>query len=242
MNILLVLAYLFFIGSMFGWVLELVWRNVIHKNKHWVNPGFCTGPYLPIYGVGLCSLFLLASMEGLLEGMPPFWSKSLLFVLMAVGMTLIEYIAGVFCLKYLKVRLWDYTNCWGNIQGIICPLYSLFWAILGGVYYFAVHPFILSGLAWLSNNLAFSFFIGLFFGIFLIDVIHSAQLVVKLKKFAEQHSVVLAYERIKDHILSYHEERKEKYHFFSPFRSGKSLSEHLLEIKKTIEAKINEKS
>ena len=48
----------------------------------------------------------------------------MLFSAMAVGMTLIEYVAGVFCLKFLKVRLWDYSNLWGNVQGIICPLFS----------------------------------------------------------------------------------------------------------------------
>lgn len=239
MSFLLTLAYLFFIGSIFGWVLELLWRNLTQRNKKWINPGFCTGPYLPIYGIGLCGLYLLASLDQFLGGMSPVGSKILLLLTMAVGMTLIEYIAGVFCLKYLKVRLWDYSNCWGNIQGIICPLFSFFWAILGAIYYFAIHPYILSGLDWLSRNLAFSFFIGVFFGVFLIDVVHSAHLIVKLKQFADDHSIVLAYERVKDHIHTYQQEHSEKYHFFSPFRSGKTLAEHLQDIlkKRTNETK-----
>lgn len=65
MRLSLVLAFLFFIGSCFGWVLELLYRNLTHRHKKWINPGFCTGPYLPIYGFGLCTLFLLASMEDL---------------------------------------------------------------------------------------------------------------------------------------------------------------------------------
>ena len=63
MSILLTLAYLFFIGSILGWVLELLFRNLTHSHKTWINPGFCTGPYLPIYGFGLCVLYLLASLE-----------------------------------------------------------------------------------------------------------------------------------------------------------------------------------
>ena len=63
MSIFLTLAYLFFIGSVFGWVLELFYRNLTQKHSKWINPGFCTGPYLPIYGFGLCLLFLLASQE-----------------------------------------------------------------------------------------------------------------------------------------------------------------------------------
>ena len=188
MRLSLVLAFLFFIGSCFGWVLELLYRNLTHRHKKWINPGFCTGPYLPIYGFGLCTLFLLASMENLHLIADPVWNRVVLFIAMAVAMTLIEYIAGIACLKYLKVRLWDYSNLWGNIQGIICPLFSFFWAALGAAYYFLIHPYILNALAWLSNNLAFSFFIGMFFGVFIIDVCHSANLVVKLKAFAEEHT------------------------------------------------------
>ena len=237
MNIFLTLAYLFFIGSVIGWVLELLWRNLTQKKKKWVNPGFCTGPYLPIYGFGLCALYLLASLEDYSLITSPFWNKAVLFAAMAAGMTLIEYIAGLFCLKYLKVRLWDYSDQWGNIQGIICPLYSFFWAVLGAVYYFLIHPHILEGLAWLSRNLAFSFFIGMFFGVFIIDVAHSAQLAVKLKRFAEEHTTVLTYEGIKDHIRNYQQSKSAKYHFFSPFRSDHTLTEHLQEILRSREKK-----
>lgn len=240
MSIFLTMAFLFVIGSALGWVIELLWRNLIHGHQKWINPGFCTGPYLPIYGFGLCTLYLLASAERYLEWMSPVCGKLTLFLCMAAGMTLIEYLAGLFCLKYLKVRLWDYSECWGNIQGIICPLYSFFWAILGGGYYFAVHPHILNGLEWLSRNLAFSFFIGMFFGVFFVDVFHSAQLVVKLKRFAETHAVVLTYEKIKEHVRKYQEEQKEKYHFFLPFRSGRALSEHLMEIKLSLDAKLKD--
>ena len=40
-------------------------------------------------------------------------------------MTATEYIAGVLSLRVMKVRLWDYSNNFGNIQGIICPKFSL---------------------------------------------------------------------------------------------------------------------
>lgn len=236
MSILLTLAYLFFIGSVMGWVLELLYRNLTSRNQKWVNPGFCTGPYVPIYGFGLCVLYLLASLEQYSLIRDPFWNKAVLFLAMAVGMTLIEYIAGIFCLKHLKVRLWDYSNLWGNIQGIICPLFSAFWAILGAVYYFLIHPHILDALDWLSRNLAFSFFIGMFFGVFIIDVAHSAKLVAKLKAFAEENTVVLKYEAIKDHIRNSHQKNSEKYHFFSPFRSEHPLSEHLKEIVDTLDS------
>ena len=241
MSMLLTLAFLFFIGSVLGWVLELLFRNLTQHPDKIVNPGFCTGPYLPIYGFGLCALYLLASLEQYSLIPSPFWNKVMLFAAMAVGMTLIEYIAGVFCLKYLKVRLWDYSDLWGNIQGIICPLFSFFWAILGAMYYFLIHPHILVGLKWLANNLAFSFFIGVFYGVFAIDVIHSAKLVVKLKAFAEDNDVIVIYEALKTHIRQRRERIALKYHFFRPFRSDLPLSQHLLQMQETLETRIRRK-
>lgn len=237
MGIFLTLAYLFFIGSVLGWILELFYRNLTGRprGKKWVNPGFCTGPYLPIYGFGLCVLFLLATLERFNFFGSPWANKLALFAAMAVGMTAIEYVAGIFCLKVLKVRLWDYSELWGNIQGVICPVFSAAWAVLGAVYYFLIHPHILQTLYWLSQNLAFSFFIGMFFGVFIIDVANSAQLTVKLKQFAEENRIVLRYESIKDHIRNANQEAAAKYHFFTPFRGVRSLSEHLKEMLEGLE-------
>ena len=141
MNILLILAFLFSMGSMLGWVLELFFRRLITKTGKWMNPGFLVGPCLPLYGFGLCILYLLASGEALMPSMPDWSKKIILFIIMAIMMTLIEYIAGIIFIRHMKVKLWDYSNMWGNIQGIICPLYSFFWAILGAVYYFFIHPY-----------------------------------------------------------------------------------------------------
>lgn len=235
MNLFLTLAFLFFIGSTAGWVLELFYRHFASMKKgerKWINPGFCTGPYLPIYGCGLCVLFLLAGLEGCL----PWMNKPVLFLLMALSMTAIEYVAGLWCLKRSKIRLWDYSDQWGNIQGIICPKFSLYWAVIGALYYFFIHPRILGALNWLSRNLAFSFVIGTFFGIFILDFAHSARLVSRLKAFAEENDVIVRYEALKLHIRQTQE--REKYHFFRPFHSQLPLGEHLKQMAGTLEKRV----
>ena len=244
MNVFLKLAFLFFMGAVFGWVLEVLYRRFFsnaNPERKWINPGFCTGPYLPIYGFGLCLMYLIASLEkwNLIES--PFWNKAALFLSMAVCMTAIEYVAGILALKILKVRLWDYTHEWGNIQGIICPKFSLIWAVLGAVYYFFIHPHILGAIHWLSQNLAFSFVIGLFFGVFLIDVAHSVQLIAKLKAFAEENGVVVKYEMLKANIRSHYEATAQKYHFFRPLHTDRPLSYHLKEIRNTFEKRVKKK-
>lgn len=241
MSLFLELAFLFFMGSMAGWVLEVFFRRFISRanpERKWINPGFCTGPYLPLYGCGLCLMYLIAGLEkwNLVEN--PFWNKVVLFFVMAICMTVVEYISGIMTLRITKVRLWDYTNEWGNIQGIICPKFSLIWAVLGAVYYFLIHPYILNAIHWLAQNLAFSFVIGLFFGVFILDVAHSIQLVAKLKKFAEENNVVVKYETLKAQIRSQYGETTQKYRFFHPFQSERPLSEHLKELADSFEQRI----
>lgn len=230
MNLFLKLSFLFFIGSVCGWFLELFYRRFFSKNNpehRWINPGFCTGPYLPLYGCGLCLLYLIASLERFEIIADPIWERVALFAVMAVCMTAIEYLAGWAAIRFYKVRLWDYSNEWANLNGIICPKFSLAWAALGALYYFFVHPHILNALRWLSENLAFSFVVGMFFGIFVIDVAQAASLMARLKQFAEENNVIVHLEAIKTHIRDHHDRTKEKYHFFMPFHSRLPLNEHL---------------
>ena len=157
MKFFLSLAFLFFIGSTLGWALELFFRRFI-SSKKWINPGFLTGPYLPIYGFGLCALYLISKVDmSFIQNL--ILQKILVILFMTIAMTLIEYIAGIIFIKGMKVKLWDYSEEWGNIQGIICPLYTFFWAVISTIYYFFVNDTIIESINWLYNNLMFSFFI-----------------------------------------------------------------------------------
>lgn len=229
MGLFLIIAFIFFIGSLVGWIIELFYRKFISKanpERKWINPGFLVGPYLPLYGFGLSAMYLLAQINvSFIENKT--LQKILLFVLMAIVMTIIEYIAGIIFIKGMKVKLWDYTNEWGNIQGIICPRFSFYWAVLSAIYYFFIHPHILNSLYWLAQHLAFSFIIGFFYGIFLIDFCYSVQILVKVKKFAIDHDIIVKYQELKRSIQIAKEEYKEKKSFVFAFKSEHSLSEHL---------------
>jgi len=229
MNILLKLAFLFFIGSLVGWCIELVYRKFFgsYNPEHkWVNPGFLVGPYLPLYGTGLCILFLLARIDVSFIKYP-MMQKAILFTVMAFAMTVIEYITGLVFIKKMKVRLWDYTNRWGNIQGIICPLFSFFWAVLGAIYYFTIDCYMLDALEWLSCNLAFTFFIGFFYGVFCIDVAYSMNIMDKIRRFADEHELVIKIEILQSYIRTAKEKGKEKARFIFAFKSRYQFREHL---------------
>lgn len=235
MNIFLIFAYLFFIGSTVGWVLELFFRRFFSRanpERKWINPGFCVGPYLPLYGTGLCILYALSKLGTDLHMDERVATKLLMLFLMAISMTAVEYVSGLIALKWLKVRLWDYRSERGNIQGLICPKFSLAWALLCAAYYYLIHPHILNALDWLSRNLAFSFVIGFFFGVFVIDVTYSAKLVAKIRRFAINNNIVVVYENLKIHIKSAEADMLKKTHFFFPFSEKlRSLPEYLHELK-----------
>ena len=80
MNLFLTIAFLFFIGSVSGWVLELFYRRFV-SSKQWINPGFLVGPYVPLYGFGLCTFYLLAQIP--LNGI-------LVIIIMSLTVTFVE--------------------------------------------------------------------------------------------------------------------------------------------------------
>lgn len=228
MNRFIITAFLFFTGSFIGWCIEVVFRRFFSAKK-WINPGFLIGPYLPLYGFSLCVLYYMTMLEKILPIQSNTVKKITLFILMSLCITFIEYIAGLIFIKHMKIKLWDYSNERGNIDGIICPLFSFFWAILSAAYYFLIHPHIIGALEWLARNLAFSFGIGFFYGIFIIDLVYSTNLVAKIRKFADENDIVMKYEELKEHIQAAKSERREKARFLLSMYSSVPINEHLKE-------------
>lgn len=194
LTVLLVVAFLFAVGCFWGWVLEVIFRRFFSKKnpeRRWLNPGFCLGPALPLYGVGLTALFFLSYFGDIVGYGETLLSKIVLFFIMAIIMTVIELIAGLVSVQIFKVRLWDYSNEWGNFKGVICPKFSFLWAVLSAAYYFLIQPDILDSIEWLSTHLTFSFFVGVFYGIFIIDVIISSGAAFKIRSYAKENRMII---------------------------------------------------
>ena len=141
-QIFLIVLYLFFFGAVGGWVLELLFRRFFsgaNPERKWLNPGFLFGPCLPLYGFGTVLLFILSELDHQLFGSfsGTFWYYPVMFVVMALAMTLLEYIVGVVSFKGFHLRLWDYSKLWGNIQGIIA-VHVFLGRVVAGVLLFAV--------------------------------------------------------------------------------------------------------
>ncbi len=225
----ILLSCLFLLGAFGGWVLELFYRRFVsHRKEHrWINPGFLTGPYLPLYGFGLVGLFLLS----LIRVSETAWvNYSVILLCMAVCMTAIEYIAGIIFIRGMGIQLWDYSDQWGNVQGIICPLYTFFWTVVGALYLFLLHPYMVDFLVFVTENEEVLFFIGIFAGVFLVDFCQTIELAGKIKKFARKNNIVVLYERLKDSIALYSAEHSERRHFLRAFKISNlkdAMSQHM---------------
>ena len=182
MKYLVIVSTLFVIGSLLGWVIELFFRRFVSQKK-WMNPGFLTGPYLPIYGSGVVVLYAVSNIPLNIDNQV--LDVILRIVIIGVGMTLIEFIAGLIFIKGLKVKLWDYSDRKGNIMGIICPSFSLIWLVVGSLYYFLLNPILVQGISWISENLIYTYFVGGVIGAMTVDFAYSIHLATKLKQFKE---------------------------------------------------------
>lgn len=201
MKYFLVIAFLFIMGSTIGWVIELLFRRFFSAHK-WINPGFLVGPYLPLYGFGLCALFGLASID-ISFITTTYWLQVVIKVaVMTFAMTLVEYIAGLIFIKGMNIKLWDYSNRPGNIQGIICPLFTFFWAVIALIYVLFIHNVVEGWVNWFDNNIIFSFFVGIVLGAMIVDFAYSINLASKIKRYAKEMQIVVHYEHFKDYITT----------------------------------------
>lgn len=222
---LLVASFLFIAGSVLGWVTEVLFRRFFTAKK-WINPGFLAGPYLPLYGFGIVGLFAISFIpvntgRGWLDA-------AIVILIMGAAMTLIEYIAGLIFIKGMKIKLWDYSDRRGNIQGIICPLFSFLWLLVAAFYYFVIRPYAIGAVVWFVQNIGFSFIVGLFLGIFLVDVGHSLNISAKIRKFAKENKIIVSFEKLKESVRDKIEKfEHKKASFVFPFRSNRSLAENL---------------
>ena len=186
MSYLVIISTLFVIGSLGGWVIELFFRRFVSQKK-WMNPGFLTGPYLPIYGFGVLVLYAVSNIPLGIDG--HIWDVIIRIIIIGVDMSLIEFLAGLIFIKGLGIKLWDYSKRKGNIMGIICPSFSIIWLIVGSLYYFSLNPVLVQGITWIAENLIYTYFIGAVIGAMIVDFAYSIHLATKLKVFNEYRAL-----------------------------------------------------
>lgn len=184
--------FIFALFSIIGWILEVIFRSIV--NKKIVNPGFMSGCVVPIYGIGA----IIANLVCMFVSKLNFDYKTILiFIISLILLTILELICGYISLKYFHIRLWDYRNLKLNYKGFICIEFSLVWGIASILYYKLAFPYIDSmSLNFISSNIGI-FSLGLFLGVFLIDLSVSINLFNRLIKYSNEIKENINIEKIK---------------------------------------------
>ena len=225
MQILLIYLFLFIVGCILGWFIEVLFRRFFSA-KRWVNPGFMKGPWLPLYGFGVIVMFTLSfvcvsffpenmqfynPLGGLFERdyiSGPTINDLIPIFLMWIGMLLLEFFAGLIFIKGFKVKLWDYSNMRGNIMGILCPLFSFFWLVIAVLFYYGINPFLYRLSTYMHTymfggegqvaHFGFIYVLGMGYGIFVYDFATSIGAFAAISKYAKELGIVERYEEMKE--------------------------------------------
>lgn len=184
--------FIFCLFSTVGWVIELIYRSISMKKL--VNPGFMSGCVLPIYGFGTLIMYIICNIFSKMN----FNLKILpIFILSFIFLSLLEFIAGFLLLKLFHIRLWDYSNKKFNYKGFICLEFSNYWGLLSLIFYLFIYPWLNDFTTNFINNNICLFILGIYVGIFLIDLCASINLLNKLTKYANIVKETIDVERLK---------------------------------------------
>lgn len=140
----LVLSFLAY--SFFGWIIEAV--VLLGYDHRFRNPGFLTGPFVPIYGIGVMAI--LAATRPFLD------QPGLVFLAGVAIATAVEFVGHLLLEKLLGLVLWDYHGRLGNIGGRVCVGNSAAFGAAGMVVVYGIDPTLAAQLGHLDPTVAVS--------------------------------------------------------------------------------------
>ncbi len=185
------LILLFFAFSVLGWCIEVTLKYF--EFHRFINRGFLTGPWLPIYGSGAALITLAAG------GLAPLDSSvGTAFLASFVLCGLVEYFTSWFMEKRFHARWWDYSQKPMNLHGRVW-IGNLILFGLGGVLIIKLLDPLLLGLFGRMSLLSREILAGGLSAIFLADYIVS-HFVLKLVKTGVENSRADSTEQISKEV------------------------------------------
>lgn len=136
--------WVFLTYSFLGFLLEVVYARVTRSAKP-DRKCFLVLPLCPVYGLAAVGILALPAAVA--------QNPALLFVCGGGVAVLAEYAAGFFTRWALGVDFWDYSMIKGNVDGLICPLFAVFWGILAVAGRLWLHPVLSPALERLPGSL-----------------------------------------------------------------------------------------
>ncbi|WP_028308822.1 putative ABC transporter permease [Desulfitibacter alkalitolerans] len=184
-----------------GWILETISASI--SANRFINRGFLTGPFCPIYGFGAILIIQTYVLLGSISQ-----TESILLIA-SIGLsmlltTILEYITGYALEKIFYCKWWDYSKEFLNLHGRVCLKYSLLWGLLTYFLLLVVHPFSIKYFATVPIFAKYILMITLII-FFLFDTMYSVTEVLDLKRLlsvsykipiTKSYETILTYKRI----------------------------------------------
>ena len=124
---------IFLLFSFVGWIIDTIYSSIFVHKKFIPSGYYRNIPLCPIYGIG--GVIILQIFSKLIN-----YEPMIVILITTIFIIILEYLGGVFCIKFLKERLWDYSKRKFNLHGHIDLLNSSFWLILITILYFIIVP------------------------------------------------------------------------------------------------------
>lgn len=133
MNVMIKIFWVFIIGSIIGYVVEMIVAFV--QNGNFVSrQGLVFGPFAQVYGLGILVYYIVVPKirGGYLK---------IFLVTMVLG-GIVEYVCSYFQEILFGTISWDYSHLWFNINGRTSLLHCTYWGIGGILFMKYIMPLI----------------------------------------------------------------------------------------------------
>lgn len=205
----------FSIYSFLGWSLETIYAS--KRAKKFINRGFLTGFFCPIYGFGAVIIILSSQwVSNVCDNQ--FVSLIVSIVLSVILVTVLEYITGYILDKTFNYKWWDYSKETANLHGYICVKYSVLWGLLALLLVNTVHT-VVSEIILPIQIITKSYIVNFLMFYFLIDTIKSVIDALDLREVIQNYSNFS--------LIKYHEKIIEHKRFFLAFPHLRILNEDI---------------
>ena len=131
-NFIIKIFWIFVIGSVFGFVAEMLYATV-YTRALVIRQGLIYGPFVQVYGMGAVAYYLLIS-----KVKDP---KDAFFSGMIMG-GIIEYLCSFFQEIFFGTISWDYSQMFLNLNGRTSLLYCVYWGIIGVAFLKIIYPWL----------------------------------------------------------------------------------------------------
>lgn len=129
-NYIIIIFWIFVIGSIFGFFAEMLYA-LVYTRKLEIRQGLIYGPFIQIYGMGAVAYYILIS--NIQEPKKAFFSG------MIMGGSL-EYLCSFFQEIFFGTISWEYSHLFMNLNGRTSLLYCVYWGIIAILYLKVIYP------------------------------------------------------------------------------------------------------